>query len=234
MKIDMRVFKYLCLAFLLSFTAFNSIVSAQARERFVKPVDEAKKDPTFFAFREKLIAAVKKKDAKYLLSIVDEKIKNGFGGEDGIGEFKSRWDFGGPDNGDFWREFLPVIINGGSFVKAGKSSIFFAPYVFGSFPEDLDAFEHRVIIGNNVNLRKEGNINAPVVALLSYNIVKVDEDSSIEGRGKDGVMDWYAVETLGGKRGFVKAEYVRSPVEYRAGFEKIKGKWKMTIFVSGD
>jgi hypothetical protein len=232
----MKVFKYLCLAILLSFTAFNSIVPAQARERFVKPVDEAKKDPTFFAFREKLIAAVKKKDAKYLLSIVDEKIKNGFGGEDGINEFKSRWDFGGPDNDDFWREFLPVITNGGSFAKEikPKNSLFFAPYVFQFFPEDLDAFEYRVITGNNVNLRKEGNVNAPVVAVLSYNIVKVDEDNSIEGRGKDGVMDWYAVETLGGKRGFVKAEYVRSPVDYRAGFEKIKGKWKMTFFAAGD
>jgi hypothetical protein len=210
-----------------------------AQERYVKFVDEAKKDPSFFAFREKLIAAAKKKDSKYLLSIVDPNIKNGFGGEDGISEFRSRWDFGGPDNGDFWVEFLPVITNGGSFLKttpktSGKNSIFFAPYVFQAFPEDLDVFKHSVVIGKNVNLRKDGKADAPVIAVLSYNIVMVDEENSIEGRGKDGVMDWYAVETLGGKKGFVKAEYVRSPVNFRAGFEKIKGEWKMTIFVAGD
>ncbi len=211
------------------------ITGASAQERYVKSVDEAKKDPSFFAFREKLIAAAKKKDSKYLLSIVAPDIKNGFGGDDGINEFKSRWDFGGPDNDDFWVEFLPVITNGGSFTKVGgKNSIFFAPYIFQAFPEDLDVFKHSVVIGKNVNLRKDGRADAPVIAVLSYNIVMVDEENSIEGRGKDGVMDWYAVETLGGKKGFVKAEYVRSPVNFRAGFEKIKGEWKMTIFVAGD
>ncbi len=220
------------LTFLFLITALT--LTCFAQERYVKFVDEAKKDPSFFAFREKLIAAAKKKDSKYLLSIVATDIKNGFGGEDGINEFKSRWDFGGPDNGDFWVEFLPVIMNGGSFTKDGKNTIFFAPYVFQAFPEDLDVFKHRVVIGKNVNLRKDGSANAPVVAALSYNIVKVDEENSIEGRGKDGVMDWYAVETLGGKKGFVKAEYVRSPVDFRAGFEKIKGEWKMTIFIAGD
>jgi hypothetical protein len=224
--------------FLFLITALLASASF-AQERYVKFVDEAKKDPSFFAFREKLIAAAKKKDSQYLLSIVDPNIKNGFGGDDGINEFKSRWDFGGPDNGDFWVEFLPVITNGGSFAKTGgktdaKNPIFFAPYVFQAFPADLDVFKYRVVTGKNVNLRKDGRADAPVVAVLSYNIVTVDEENSIEGRGKDGVMDWYAVETLGGKRGFVKAEYVRSAVNFRAGFEKIKGEWKMTIFVAGD
>lgn len=206
-----------------------------AQERFVLPVDEAKKDPEFFAFREKLIAAVKKKDAKYFLSVVDENIKNGFGGEDGIKEFKTRWEFDYADN-DFWKIFLPVITGGGSFVKEGapKNSLFFAPYIFQAFPDDLDAFKNRVVMGKNVNLRKEGSPGSPVIAVLSYNIVKVDEDNSVEGRGKDGEFDWYAVETLGGKKGFVKAEYVRSPVDYRAGFQKVKGKWKLVMFVAGD
>src|ERR1044072_1637426 len=173
------------LTFLFLIAALLSGSSAQ--ERYVKFVDEAKKDPSFFAFREKLAAAAKKKDSKYLLSIVDPNIKNGFGGADGIDEFKSRWDFGGPDNNDFWDEFLPVITNGGSFLKSGeKGSIFFAPYVFQAFPADLDVFKHRVVIGKNVNLRKDGSADAPVVAVLSYNIVTVDEEKSIEGRGKDG------------------------------------------------
>src|ERR1041384_1016151 len=141
--------------FLFILTAAISSTSF-AQERYVKPADEAKKDPSFFAFREKLIAAAKKKDSKYLLSIVDPDIKNGFGGDDGIKEFTSRWDFGGPDNDDFWDEFLPVITNGGSFLKTNGNSIFFAPYVFNAFPEDLDVFKYRVITGKNVNLRKDG------------------------------------------------------------------------------
>ena len=217
--------------------AFFGTITSFAQERFVFPVDEAKKDPSFFTFREKLITAVKKKDLKYLLSVVDEKIKNGFGGDDGIKEFRSRWELDHPDP-DFFKIFLPVITGGGSFSKESdpKDPVFFAPYVFQEFPDDLDAFTNRycVITGKNVNLRKDGDLKAAVIASLSYNIVKVDEENSIEGRGKDGEMDWYAVETLGGMKGFVKAEFVRSPLDYRAGFQKVKGQWKMTMFVAGD
>ena len=215
---------------------FAAIVSF-AQERFVLPVDEAKKDPSFFTFREKLITAVQKKDLKYFLSVVDENIKNGFGGEDGIKEFRSRWELDSPDP-DFFTIFLPVITGGGSFSKesAPQAPTFFAPYVFEQFPRDLDAQANRycVITAKNVNLRKEGDLKSPVIASLSYNIVKIDEENSIEGRGKDGDMDWYAVETLGGKKGFVKAEYVRSPLDYRAAFMKVNGKWKLTAFAAGD
>jgi hypothetical protein len=228
--------KILRSTFLFTLVFFAAIVCF-AQERFVLPVDEAKKDPSFFAFREKLITAVKKNDLKYFLSVVDENIKNGFGGEDGIKEFRSRWELDYPDP-DFFRTFLPVITGGGSFSKEGdpKGPIFFAPYVFEQFPKDLDALANKycVITGQNVNLRKEGDLKSAVVASLSYNIVKVDEENSIEGRGKDGEMDWYAVETLGGKKGFVKAEYVRSPLDYRAAFMKVKGKWKLTAFAAGD
>ena len=61
---------------------------ANAQERYVKPQDEAAKDPSFLAFRTKLIAAAERKDTAYLLSIVDRRIKNGFGGQDGIANFK--------------------------------------------------------------------------------------------------------------------------------------------------
>ena len=53
--------------------------------------------------------------------------------------------------------------------------------------------------------------------------------------GKDDrIFIWYKIETLGGKKGFVSAEFVRSPIDYRACFEKKNGKWKMTAFVAGD
>ena len=51
---------------------------------------------------------------------------------------------------------------------------------------------------------------------------------------KDGEYLWLKVETLGGKKGFVNAKFVRSPIDYRAIFEKKSRSWKMTAFVSGD
>ncbi len=221
---------YLILLAIILPCAFSNVVMAQ-KERYVTPVDEAKNDASFYAFREKLVAAVKKRDAKYILSIVDRDIKNSFGGNDGIEEFKKRWKINGSKS-EFWDEFLPVITNGGKFIKEGTNKLFFAPYSFNSFPEDLDAFSYSVIFGNNVNLRSKADAVSPVVSSLSYNIVEIVE--AVKEKENAEKVLWYEVKTLGGKRGFVKAEFVRSPIDYRAGFEKKNGKWKMTAFIAGD
>jgi hypothetical protein len=214
---------------LLLFVLFSA-TAAFAQERYVKPVDEAKKDASFFAFREKVIAAVKKKDSAFILSIVDPQIKNSFGGDDGLANFKKIWKLN-TSGSKFWETFTPVIMNGGSFIKGTKNTQFFAPYTFSGFPDDIDAFDYSAIFGNNVNLRKAAGTNSEVTGSLSYNIVKVDWDNSVKA-GED--YKWLKVTTLGGKTGFVNADYVRSSIDYRAGFDKIKGKWKMTAFIAGD
>jgi hypothetical protein len=199
--------------------------ATMGQERFVRPVDEAKLDASFAVFRTKLIAAAERHDAAFILSILDPKIELSFGGDSGVKDFKKIWEIQKRDS-KFWEEFLPVIKNGGSFFRDGakRTNTFFAPYTFHSFPEDLDPFEHSVILGSNVNLRERPDATAPVVASLSYNVVKIEET----------VSEWYGVKTLGGLSGYVKAEYVRSPIAYRAGFEKKRGQWKMIAFISGD
>jgi hypothetical protein len=89
--------KNLLLLCLVVFGFFN--VSAQ--ERYVRPVDEAAKDASFLAFRTKLIAAAKRRDAKYILSIVDRNIMNSYGGNGGVKEFKESWEINRPDS-KFW------------------------------------------------------------------------------------------------------------------------------------
>jgi len=210
------------------------IISATAQERFVKPIDEAAKDPSFAAFREKLIEAAERRDFKFILGILDPKIRLSFGGDAGIADFKKMWKIDRPDS-KFWDEFLPVIKNGGSFMNdpETKTLLFYAPYSFRSFPDDLDAFEHGVIFGSNVNLREQPSRDSPIRASLSHNIVKVNSEKSIEKKGGEG-YEWLWVETLGGQSGFVKGEYFRSPIDYRAGFAKKNGRWRMVTFIAGD
>lgn len=221
--------KILVLSCLIIFGLFG--VSAQ--ERYVKPVDEAAKDASFLAFRTNLIAAVKRRDAKYLVSVLDRDVKASFGGDDGIEDFKKLWKLNSPKS-EVWDELLAVLTNGGTFSKADKTTIFSAPYSFNGFPDDLDAFEYQVIFGNNVNLRAKPDLKSEVLARLSYNVVKVDYQNSVADAKKDGEYEWLKIETLGGKKGFVNSKYVRSPIDYRAGFEKKNGKWKMIFFVAGD
>jgi len=203
-----------------------------AQERYIKPVDEAKLDPAFLAFRTKLIAATDRKDAKYILSIVAPDIHNGFGGEDGIANFRKQWKLESP-NSEFWKEFLPVIKNGGSFIGEGRNKMnhFSAPYVFSVWPEDIDIYEHAVIFGSDVNLRKSPVANGEIVGRLSYNVVKVaDGEPTTDGKEPE----WSKVTTLGGQTGYVKSDFVRRSIGYRAGFEKKRGLWKMTFFLAGD
>jgi hypothetical protein len=205
-------------------------LSAFSQERYVKPIDEAPKGPSFLAFRKKLIAAAERKDSKFLLSIVDPNIKNGFGGQDGLANFKREWKITSK-NSRFWKEFLPVIKNGGSFSNNGRS--FMAPYTFSSWPDDIDGFDYHVIFGNNVNLRKSPDLKGEVNAQLSYNVVKV-EYKTLPKSGKSEHPGWLQVKTLGGLSGYVAEEFVRSHIDYRAGFSKKRGVWKMDFFLAGD
>lgn len=222
--------KFAAIFCLIIFCFFG--VSAQ--ERYVKPVDEAAQDASFLAFRAKLISAVKNRDTKYLLSILDRNVKASFGGDDGIADFKKYWKLNRADS-EIWETLLKVLTNGGTFHKDGNLKYFSAPFVFTEFPEDLDAFEYQVIFGKNVNLREKPDAKSAVAALLSYNIVKVDYQNSVSERGKkEGEFIWLKIETLGGKSGFVQAKYVRSPIDYRAVFEKKGKNWKLVALVSGD
>ena len=218
---------------IFAFLSAVFFLNAAAQERRLLPVDEAGKDHSFKAFRDKLISAVKNRDAKYVLSVLDPKIKNGFGGNDGIANFRKQWKIDSSKS-ELWDELLFVLTNGGAFQQEGRSKIFTAPYIYSNFPDDLDPFEYSAITGTNVRLRAKPNTEAPVVANLSYSIVKVDYQNSVESRPDAGKYTWHKVETSDGKKGFVAGQFVRSSIDYRAGFEKKGSQWKMIFFLAGD
>lgn len=221
-----RFLSLFCLIALFYFTS-------PAQERYAKFVDEGEKDVSFNAFREKLIKAVKKRDAKYLISQLDRNITVSFGSDAGIKDFIKFWNINSPDS-RLWDELLTVLTNGGNFLPERRMQMFAAPYSFSNFPVDLDAFEYYVIFGNNVRLREEPDLKSKVIAVLSYNIVRVDFQNSVNDGKAEPTYLWLKVETLGGKKGFVDAKYVRSAIDYRAIFEKKGRVWKMTAFVAGD
>lgn len=203
-------------------------LAAAGQERFVRPVDEASRDASFLAFRTKLIAAAEPRDLKYVMGVMDPKIKLSFGGHEGLKGFRELY----TKEEEFWEAFLPVITRGGKWLsEPGSAKIFSAPYTFSAFPDDLDFFEHHVIFGSNVNLRESPSMTGRVIERLSYNVVKLTGSQPAD---LDTPREWFRVETLGGKKGWVKSDFVRSPLDFRAGFEKKRGVWKMIYFISGD
>src|SRR5262245_8073146 len=104
---------------------------AVGQERYLRPVDEANLDPSFLEFRTKLIAAAERRDAKFIYGILDPQIKLSFGGHQGVKDFKKMWAVETADT-KFWMAFLPVIKNGGAFLREDgkRTGRFLAPYTF--------------------------------------------------------------------------------------------------------
>ncbi|MFI0400322.1 MAG: SH3 domain-containing protein [Thiolinea sp.] len=188
----------------------------------LQPVDNASKDPSFLAFRSQLLKTIERKDAKAFLAVVNKNIHVSFGMENGIEDFKKMWGLNKPATSQLWAELSKVLKMGGSF---SNKTTFVAPYVFSEWPEDKDAFENWVVIAKDVNIRAKPSTNAAVLKKVSYEILPVEFSENEQ---------WVTVKLDNGKQGYIASQYIRSSVDYRAFFEKINGRWQMTVFIAGD
>jgi hypothetical protein len=184
------------------------------------PVDEAVTQPDFFTFRANLQAIIARRDVPALLEVVDANIKNGFGGDDGIENFKKNWELSSPDS-SLWGELGAVLALGGSFM----GDYFYAPYTFSRWPSTMDSFEHVVVTASNVRVRAEPRSDAAVLTTVSFAILKASPEQ---------LEEWTSVILPDNRKGFLSSRFVRSPIDYRAIFLKSGGRWQLTMFLAGD
>jgi hypothetical protein len=187
----------------------------------LRPVDESASDASFHSFRKNLLAALERKDVRALLNAVDPNVRVTFGDENGVSAFRRLWKLDRPAQSTIWQELTAVLRLG----VTRDENEFIAPYVFTKFPPTLDAFTHAAVIKPEVPLRASAAVTAPRVAVLNYDIVE------LTGARRHG---WIEVRAFGGRNGWVQEQDIRSPINYRAFFEKKEGGWKLTAFLSGD
>jgi len=178
-------------------------------------VDEAANDPSFAEYRAKLLAAVRARDTKAVLAMSDPHIRTTFGSDGDATELEKVL------TEDLWRELEEILELGGNF----REGMFWAPYVYSAWPESHDAFETFAVIADDVPLRATADANAPAIATLSRDLVT---------RAADPENGWQKVTLADGRSGFVKTTFLRSPVDYRAGFSRDANGWRMTALVAGD
>ncbi|MBU1359867.1 MAG: SH3 domain-containing protein [Gammaproteobacteria bacterium] len=187
-------------------------------------VDEAPTQPDFHRFREDWSRALKRRDAGFVLAQVHPDVRTSFGPDDGgVDGFARRWKLDDPAS-PFWSEMSSVMALGGSFSGDAQFS---APYVFSRWPDETEPFSHVAILSGRVPVRARAVPDSRVVATLDRVIVPSLPMANTRG-------DWYRIRTPGGKTGYVRRQDARSPVDYRAVFDKIDGRWLLTAFVAGD
>lgn len=202
------------------------------------PVDEAPGDTTFFVFREGLINAVQRKELFYLMDVIHPEIKVDFGGGSGVADFVSAWGLDSPEKAEksgVWDILESILVNGGVFEDGGK--MFLAPYVYAIWPGNRDAFEYVAIMGSMVRVRNAPNLQSQTLTMISYDLVKRLETTSIEETIGGETHPWEKIQLPDeeGKEGYVYGKYIASSIDYRAGFERqANGKWLMTFLVAGD
>jgi len=202
---------------------------ASAQVAKLYPIDEAAQDSSLMLFRLRLIEALVERDTAFVYAHLAPEVKVSFGDTDGIESFKAIWQPGAPES-PFWSTMAGIIGAGGIYEAdlgySDAEATFIAPYYFSAFPDEYDAFEYGVVVGERVNVRSAPSTEGEVLTRLSYAIVRLPGTGSSDG--------WVPIELADGTEGFMASRYVKSPLDYRAGFEKIDGRWRMFFFVAGD
>ncbi|MBW4417896.1 MAG: SH3 domain-containing protein [Myxacorys californica WJT36-NPBG1] len=205
-------------------------------------VDESSQSPDFAQFLEKVKQAVRDRDAEFIRSIVTPKTKLGFGEHRSISYLN-------PENpqSPFWMDLEKSLALG-----CTNEQIFFScPTAFRQFdgaikdaPADQKALAYEtsvIVVGENVNVRSQPDSNAPLVAILSNEIVKFDRDTFKQAMlntpkvvQQSDLNAWTPVILPNDKSGYVSNRYAYNPLGYRVLFAKENGKWIMQAFVVGD
>ncbi|MGD8496937.1 MAG: hypothetical protein PVF05_12180 [Gemmatimonadales bacterium] len=193
------------------------------------PVDEASRDPAFFAFRARLQQAVAARDTAAVIAVLDPQVCLSFGGDVGVQRFRDLWL--GDREESLWVELGTVLALGGRFYG---DTIFMAPYTFGAYrgdePPGFDPFGSLFALGDAVPVYARPDEGASPIDELSFEMV----DEEWRREEADTPEGWTALRMEDGTLGYVRSSFVRSPIDYRAIFARRDGEWRLTAFVAGD
>lgn len=174
---------------------------AAGMRRRIPPGDETSTDAAFAAFLAKLRRAAAGRDLKALRQLSAEDL---------------------PIEPEDLPELVKIIDMGAARFDKGFS----LPYVHGKFPEDLDPYEHAIVVDPKAVLRSKPSASAAVAAPLDHDIVKVPEWKPNQS--------WQWVHRLDGVKGYVADAQLRTLGDHHAYCEKRKGVWRLIAFDQGD
>lgn len=184
------------------------------------PIETCSRLPGVTAFRAALASAVRRRDANALAVLASPQVKVDFGGSSGTAELRRR--LMGADGRRLWRE-LDRILPLGCAAQQGNLAI---PGLFARDFGDQDPFEIMVVTGARVPLLAAPRSRARALRLLSWVAVR-----PLSG---DDFQKPYRRVQFGRQTGYVAADKLRSPLDYRLVAGRTRGQWKIDALLAGD
>jgi hypothetical protein len=204
---------------------------AVAQDRRLEPTDEAAKDVSWRDFKKRLMAAIDKRDRKFILGMLDKNVRTGHEGGRGVAEFRKQWELDS-EQSPLWQELKAVVALPAAYHRPDKGPMELClPYVAVRWPQDMDAFKGGALIANDVLVKSAPSSSSETVATLSYNMVEVG-DWEVDDRDAGSKQKWVRIWLKSGM-GFVPEEQIRSPVEHTACFVKGESAWRLVGFGPG-
>ncbi|WP_171240704.1 SH3 domain-containing protein [Ruegeria sp. HKCCA5491] len=203
---------------------------ALADRQTFPPVDEADQDPSLLAFRAELLTKVKARDADAVIAAACPDIYLSHGGNGGPEEFRELL---APDpatlpeqGGEtYWSDLENTLLQPGYFDEDGE---FWMPHQWQiTLPATLDPYMAYFVNAADVTLRQSPNRGAPILDLISHEVVIVRDYSEID--------EYQQVLLTDGGQGYMHSMFLWPMVGYRAAFAKSEGgQWQLCTFVAGD
>ncbi|MGH8701171.1 MAG: hypothetical protein ACREVR_08380 [Burkholderiales bacterium] len=200
----------------------------RSQERKLEPVDEGTRDMSWAHFKNRLLDAVMKRDRKFVLGILDRKVRIGVDGVRGVEEFRKQW-FLDAEDSPLWRDLPSALYLGAAYMKRERGPReLCAPYLLAQWPRNLDPHAYGAIIARDTLVKAAPTSESPTLATLSYDIVPV-ADWEVADKASDFPQKWTKIKLKTGE-GYVPEEQIRSPIEQVACFVKTENGWRMTAF----
>jgi hypothetical protein len=199
---------------------FAALLAQQPQGYRIAPVDDTDRDPEFRNFAAKLNKIALKRDAKALKKLVDSDVVTGTGRkgdpeEKGWKAFVARWR---PEERDsmLWETLTDILSLG---CVRMHPRLYVGPYLVWKFPRELDRRRYLVLTRDRLVLRESPQREGLALATLGFDVVERTGERSADGQ-------WVRVR-VGGKEGYVPAQYAHSVETPRIQFAQGDSGWRI-------
>lgn len=155
------------------------------------------------------------------MAVLADDILVSLGGYSGKKDFVRHWKLDRPKSSLVWTELGTAL----SLGCAVQSDVRVVPSFEAQIDSSREPFETLIAFPGSL-LRREASDRSPAITKLNWHVLTMRKPW-------DGGA-WVAVTLDGRRHGFLRRNLTRSPLDYRASFRKIGGKWRMTTFIAGD